>query len=145
MHKLRIMYGSKRWLYYIFLKISFIYFYREGKRGRKRGNEIPMCKRYIDWLPLILPPLGAWPTTQACALTGNLNWRPLRLQAGAQSTEPHQPGLYCIFFLLMGQRVKKWNILRWVEPLPDWRWVENKPPILQKHRHKNAYWVLTVY
>ena len=23
------------------------------------------------WLPLIHPPLGAWPATQACALTGN--------------------------------------------------------------------------
>ena len=23
------------------------------------------------WLPLERPPLGTWPTTQACALTGN--------------------------------------------------------------------------
>ena len=30
-----------------------------------------MCKRYINWLPLSHPQLGSWPTTQACALTGN--------------------------------------------------------------------------
>ena len=29
-----------------------------------------MCERYIDWLPLTRPQLGAWPATQACALTG---------------------------------------------------------------------------
>ena len=27
--------------------------------------------RVKDWLPLARPQLGAWPTTQACALTGN--------------------------------------------------------------------------
>ena len=36
---------------------------------RKRGIEA--CERYIDWLPLTLPQLGTWPTTQACALSGN--------------------------------------------------------------------------
>ena len=30
-----------------------------------------MFKRNIDWLPLTHPQLGTWPTTQACALTGN--------------------------------------------------------------------------
>ena len=30
-----------------------------------------MCERYINWLPLVRPQLGTWPTTQACALTGN--------------------------------------------------------------------------
>ena len=30
-----------------------------------------MCKRYINWLPLTCPHLGAWPVTQACVLTGN--------------------------------------------------------------------------
>ena len=30
-----------------------------------------MCKRNIDWLPLIPPQVGAWPTTQACALSRN--------------------------------------------------------------------------
>ena len=29
------------------------------------------------WLPLAHPPLGTWPATQACALTGNLTSDPL--------------------------------------------------------------------
>ena len=35
------------------------------------GRETAMCKRYINWLPLVCPPLRIWPMTQACALTGN--------------------------------------------------------------------------
>ena len=30
-----------------------------------------MCERYINQLPLACTQLGAWPATQACALTGN--------------------------------------------------------------------------
>ena len=30
-----------------------------------------MCERDIDWLLLTHPPLGTWPTAQACALPGN--------------------------------------------------------------------------
>ena len=30
-----------------------------------------MHERYISWLSLTHPPLGTWPATQACALTGN--------------------------------------------------------------------------
>ena len=29
------------------------------------------------WLPLLCPPLGTWPTTQGCALTGNRTCDPL--------------------------------------------------------------------
>ena len=36
---------------------------------KKRRKET--CERYIDWLPILLPQLGTWPATQACALTGN--------------------------------------------------------------------------
>ena len=41
----------------LFLKILFIYYYREGKGGRKRGRETSRCERYIDWLPLMCPPI----------------------------------------------------------------------------------------
>ena len=39
-------------------------------------------------------PLGTWPATQACALIGNRasTSKTFGLQAGTQSTEPHQPG-----------------------------------------------------
>ena len=43
-----------------FLKIYF----KEGKGERKERN-------LSVWLPLLRLPLGTWPTTQACALTGN--------------------------------------------------------------------------
>ena len=56
------------------------------------------------WLPLMLPLLGTWPITQACALTQSQ--RPLGSQASTQSTEPHQPGLFlCIFLKLFGKYV----------------------------------------
>ena len=48
-------------------KILFIDLYVE--RGERREKE---RERNIHvWLPLMHPVLGTWPTTQACALTGN--------------------------------------------------------------------------
>ena len=32
-----------------------------------------MCERSMDGLPPARPQLGTWPSTQACALTGNQN------------------------------------------------------------------------
>ena len=53
-------------LTYFFFK-DFIYLFLE--KGEGRGKE---RKRNINvWLPLACPQLGTWPTTQACALTGN--------------------------------------------------------------------------
>ena len=56
-----------------YFKKDFIhlFFERKGEGERKRGRETLMCERYIDWLSLARPQLGTWPTTQACALTGN--------------------------------------------------------------------------
>ena len=54
-----------------FLKILFIF--REGKGGTKRGRETSMCGCLVHapyWGP-------AWPTTQACALTGDQTSNPL--------------------------------------------------------------------
>ena len=48
-----------------FLKIVFICFFRQGGREREREQNTNV------WLPLAHPPLGTWPATQACALTGN--------------------------------------------------------------------------
>ena len=51
---------------------DFIYlFLKRGKGGRKRERETSVCYRYINRLPLTCHQLGTWPTTQACALTGN--------------------------------------------------------------------------
>ena len=54
----------------------------EGAKQRERNISV--------WLPFACPPLGTWPTTQACALTGNLTANLFSSQAGAQCTEPHQ-------------------------------------------------------
>ena len=55
-----------------FFKILCIYFLRHGEGGRKRGRKTAMGERNINWLPLTRPQWGgAWPATQACALTGN--------------------------------------------------------------------------
>ena len=50
------------------LKIAFIYL--ERGEGREKDRETLMYERYINQLPLAHPQLGAWPATQACALTG---------------------------------------------------------------------------
>ena len=45
-----------------------MYLFLERGEGKEKARE-----RNINvWLPLARPPLGTWPTTQACALTGNL-------------------------------------------------------------------------
>ena len=69
---------------------SFFFFFKdfisERRREGEREGNINM------WLPLARPLLGTWPATQACALTG-VESATFGSQAGAQSTEPHQPGL----------------------------------------------------
>ena len=58
--------------YYLFLKI-FIYLFLERGEGREKERErnINVC------LPLMWPPLGTWPTTQACALIRHRTSDPL--------------------------------------------------------------------
>ena len=75
------------YLPFIFLK-DFIYLFLDRGEGREKERE-----RNIIVCSLECPLLGTWPATQACALTGNQP-ETLGLQAGAQSTEPHQPGPY---------------------------------------------------
>ena len=38
---------------------------------REEGKEKERERNVNVWLPLVCPLLGAWPATQACALTGN--------------------------------------------------------------------------
>ena len=83
-----------------FLK-EFIYFYWEGKGGRKRGRETSVCgcllsapypgpgpqPRYVPWL-------GIKAVTLWCS-------------SGTQATEPHQPGLKGKFIYKEQQRDQK--------------------------------------
>ena len=54
---------------------------------RHRGREGERERNINVWLPLECPLLGTWPTTQACALTGNQTSDPLvhRVVLNAQS------------------------------------------------------------
>ena len=54
-------------------KILFIYLLLERREGKEKERE----RNIIVWLSLTCPLLGTWPTTQACALTGNRTSDPL--------------------------------------------------------------------
>ena len=60
-------------LIFYLLDLSMRYFiYLSSERGEgtgERERETSMCERNINWLPFTCPQLGAWLTTQGCALT----------------------------------------------------------------------------
>ena len=73
----------------LFLK-DFISLFLEG--GEKREKE--STKNINVWLPLTCPALGTWPTTQACALTGNRTSNTLVLRSALnQLSHSSQGGL----------------------------------------------------
>ena len=84
------VYFSKHFFLFVSFLRYFIYLFLERRREGKRERNI------TKWLPLVHPTLGTWPTTQACALTGN--WTGGPVVHSIQSTEPHQPGLFVSFF-----------------------------------------------
>ena len=62
--------------YFLFFKFffkDFIYLFLERREGREKERE----RNTNVWLPLMCPPLGTWPATQACALAGNQTGDPL--------------------------------------------------------------------
>ena len=67
-------------------------FYLFNFRGK--GMEKERERNSSVWLPLAHPLLGTWPThNPGMCSDWELNLQPFGLQAGNQSTEPHQPGL----------------------------------------------------
>ena len=63
----------------LFKKPFYLFIFRE--RGREQERE--RGENINAWLPLVYSQLGSWPTTQACAQTGNWTDNPLI----------HRPGL----------------------------------------------------
>ena len=61
-------------IFNIFLK-DFIYLFLERGEGKEKERE----RNLNVWLPLTWPPLGTWPTTQACA-----NWESNQRSFGLQ-------------------------------------------------------------
>ena len=76
---------QKRTQDFLFSMILFIYSLERGEGKEKRGRETSVCG--------CLSHAPYWgPGAEARHVPWELNWRPFGLQAGAQSTEPHQPG-----------------------------------------------------
>ena len=71
-------------------KILFI-FYTEEKGGRKRGRDTSMCGFSR------VPPIGNLSHNPGMYPDWESNQWPFGLQAGTQSTEPHQRGPLCTF------------------------------------------------
>ena len=79
-----------------FLK-DFIYLFLERGKGREKGRE----RNISVWLPLAVPPTGDLARNPGVCPDWESNRRPFGLQASTQSTEPHQPGLICILYILL--------------------------------------------
>ena len=77
-----------------YIIFQFFTFLVEGKGGKMERN-INMCLLFKH------PLLGTWSHNPGMCPDWESNWRPFGSQAGAQSTEPHQPGLIFNFNLLI--------------------------------------------
>ena len=71
-------------IYVFFKDFNYLFLERGKGRGKERERNISV------WLPLMYNLLGTWPLGMCPDWESNK--RPLGLQAGTQSTEPHQPG-----------------------------------------------------
>ena len=76
--------------FWVFFKILFIDFQREGKGGRKRGRGTSMCETSITYLSG--PSTGDLAVNPGMCPDQESNQWPFDLQASAQSPEPHQQG-----------------------------------------------------
>ena len=75
-----------------FFNILFIYFFREREReGEREGGKHPCV------VASRVPPTGDLAHNPGMCPDWESNQRPFGSQAGAQSTEPHQPGLIIYF------------------------------------------------
>ena len=90
---------THQWHHFIiFFKILFIYFYREGNRGRKTGRETSMCGCLSHagyWGPGLqprhVPWLGIEPVTLWFSGQHSVHW--------ATPARANDTILYCLFFL----------------------------------------------
>ena len=65
-----------------------VYLFLERGKGKEKERE-----RNISQLPLAHPLLGTWPTTQACALTGNQTSGLLVLKAALNPLSHNSQGI----------------------------------------------------
>ena len=72
---------------FFFLKILFIFIFREGRKGEREGGK-HQCVVVSH-----TPPTGDLACNPGMCPDWESNQGPFGLQAGTQSIEPHQPGL----------------------------------------------------
>ena len=73
----------------------FIYFQRGEGKEKERQRNINV------WLPPDCPPLGAWPATQSCTLTGNQTSNPLVHRPVLNPLNHTSQGWFFLFILLI--------------------------------------------
>ena len=66
---------------------NILFLFRERGREGEREGERNQCV-----VASCAPPLGTWPATQECALTGSRTGDPLVCRLALNPLEPHQPG-----------------------------------------------------
>ena len=81
---------ASHFLYYSFLFLKYLFLFRErvreGEREGEKHQSVASC----------MPPTGDLACNPGMCLDQESSQQPFSSQAGAQSTEPHQPGLlYC--------------------------------------------------
>ena len=68
--------------------LDFIYLFLERGGGRERNINV--------WSPLVRPPLGTRPSTQACALTGNQTCDPLVCRLACNPLSHTSQGIFSL-------------------------------------------------
>ena len=85
----------KKFFHLKIFKRFYLFIFREGKGGRKRGTKTSMCACLSR-----APYRGTWPTTQACALTGNWTSNPLVQRLALNPLSHTSQGNNCSNFLI---------------------------------------------
>ena len=118
------------WTYFIcLLKKHFIYLFLEvgGKREKERERNIDVWKE-TSIVASRTPPSGNLAPNPGMCPDPDLNWQPFGLQAGAQSTEPHQPGpcsiclLWIHGYISIGYIFRSWIAGSWSIQVIRFRW-----------------------
>ena len=77
---------------FLFKKRFYLFIFRERRREGERGENKHQCV-----VASRVPSTGDMARNPGMCPDWESNQRPFALQCGAQSTEPHQPGLHSIF------------------------------------------------
>ena len=91
--------------YFYFFK-DLIYLFSERGEGRGKEGEKHRCERATSISCLLLTPnWGPGPQHKHVLRQGLKQWA-FGSQAGAQSTEPHQPGLHFVLYISYGSHLR---------------------------------------